>query len=77
MSVLVLNAGSSSLKYAVVDPETGERELQGTAERLGTQAATVAVRSSSKKETLPLPLCDQASPLAAMIEELVKACRSG
>jgi acetate kinase len=32
--VLVLNAGSSSLKYQVVDPESGETSVRGVAERV-------------------------------------------
>lgn len=35
MNVLVLNAGSSSLKYQLVNPETGARALAGTVEELG------------------------------------------
>ncbi len=37
MHVLVLNAGSSSLKYQLVDPETGARALAGTIESLGPE----------------------------------------
>lgn len=32
--VLVINCGSSSLKFAVIDPETGDSPLKGLAERL-------------------------------------------
>jgi acetate kinase len=32
--VLVLNAGSSSLKYQVVDPDTGDTAVRGTVERV-------------------------------------------
>lgn len=34
MHILVLNAGSSSVKAAVIDPSTGERSLEMSAERL-------------------------------------------
>ena len=34
MKILVLNAGSSSVKYAVIDPDTGACELEGKIERL-------------------------------------------
>ncbi|MFP5282726.1 MAG: acetate/propionate family kinase [Actinomycetes bacterium] len=33
--VLVINSGSSSLKYQVVEPDTGEVRLKGTIERIG------------------------------------------
>jgi acetate kinase len=39
--VLVLNAGSSSLKFVVVDVGSGERALTGLAERLGTPDASM------------------------------------
>jgi len=35
MSILVLNCGSSSVKFAVIDPSGGERLLTGSAEDLG------------------------------------------
>lgn len=44
-SVLVLNAGSSSLKFALVDPASGERALSGIAERLGTSDATISIKT--------------------------------
>jgi acetate kinase len=40
-SVLVLNAGSSSLKFAVIDAASGARTLSGIAERLGTAQASI------------------------------------
>ncbi len=41
MAVLVLNSGSSSVEFAVLDPETGARPLFGLAERLTTPEAHV------------------------------------
>jgi acetate kinase len=35
MTVLVLNSGSSSVKYAVVDPDSGEMLTDGIVERIG------------------------------------------
>jgi acetate kinase len=35
MTVLVLNSGSSSLKYAVVDPDSGDMVTDGIVERIG------------------------------------------
>lgn len=40
--VLVLNAGSSSLKYQLVVPETGEVRAKGLVERIGESEAGVA-----------------------------------
>ena len=41
--VLVLNSGSSSVKFAVLTPETGERVLGGLAERVGTPEAVLRI----------------------------------
>jgi acetate kinase len=38
--VLVLNSGSSSVKYALVDPDTGERPLSGQAEKIGSSGGS-------------------------------------
>ncbi len=38
--VLVLNSGSSSVKYALVDPETGQRPLNGQVEDIGTSGGS-------------------------------------
>ena len=35
MKVLVINAGSSSLKYQLMDPETGKVFAKGLCERIG------------------------------------------
>ena len=35
MKVLVINAGSSSLKYQLLDPETGHLLAKGLCERIG------------------------------------------
>jgi acetate kinase len=40
--VLVLNAGSSSLKYQLVEPESGESLADGTVEQIGEPSSSVA-----------------------------------
>ena len=45
--VLVLNAGSSSLKYQLVVPETGEKQAGGTVERIGESGSEVADHSAA------------------------------
>ncbi|HYB48110.1 MAG TPA: acetate kinase, partial [Streptosporangiaceae bacterium] len=42
--VLVLNSGSSSVKFAVLDPESGEQALSGLAEKVGTPEAVLRIR---------------------------------
>jgi acetate kinase len=45
--VLVLNAGSSSLKYQLVVPETGEVTAKGTVERIGEPGAPATDHSAA------------------------------
>lgn len=48
--VLVLNCGSSSLKFAVIDPDTGEEVCKGLAERLGQEGGMVKVKYQGNTE---------------------------
>ena len=45
--VLVLNSGSSSVKFALVHPGSGQRVTDGLAERVGTPEAVLRIRRSS------------------------------
>ena len=54
MNVLVLNCGSSSLKFAVIDPDTSAEQLTGIAQRLGTPEATLDVRQDGTKSSRPI-----------------------
>ncbi|MFC6237024.1 acetate/propionate family kinase [Longivirga aurantiaca] len=49
--VLVVNAGSSSVKLAVLDPVSGRRALTGLAERVGTQDASVRIDRDGERST--------------------------
>jgi acetate kinase len=54
--VLVLNSGSSSVKFALLVPVSGERLIAGMGERLGTPEALLRVRrfpGAAVKEWLP------------------------
>ncbi len=42
--VLVLNSGSSSVKFALLDPGSGQRKVDGEAERVGAPDAVLRVR---------------------------------
>lgn len=45
--VLVLNSGSSSVKFALLDPASGKRVLDGLAEKVGTPEAVLHVQRDS------------------------------
>ena len=64
--MLVLNAGSSSLKVALVDPATGERSSSALGERLGTPEA----RLTQDGATRDLPRAGHEEVLAAVMDGL-------
>ena len=53
--VIVLNCGSSSVKFAIINAETGEAGLSGIAESLGNQDASLSYKIDGKKNKLALP----------------------
>ena len=50
-AVLVLNCGSSSVKFALVEPATGERLLHGLAEKVGSAGTVLRVRRGDDDTT--------------------------
>ncbi len=55
-TVLALNSGSSSLKFAVIEPESGNRLLTGVGERLASPEAVLRLsraRTGAVEERLP------------------------
>ncbi len=54
MHTLVINCGSSSVKAAILQPDTRARVAQLKAERLGTAEATAHIRHGDQERTEPL-----------------------
>lgn len=67
MKVLVVNCGSSSLKYQVIDPESGEVFAKGICERIGIDGSKmeyeVPVKSFEKAFEAPMPTHKEALEL--------------
>jgi acetate kinase len=66
--VLVINCGSSSLKFALIDPTTGDVLRRGLAERLGTDEPSVRV-DSNEPQKLP-PRAAHAEVLDQLLDKL-------
>ena len=67
-AILVLNSGSSSLKFAVIEPASGSVIAHGIAERLGNAEPTFQFGSNAER---PLgPRAAHAEALAALLSEL-------
>lgn len=70
MNVLVLNCGSSSLKFAVIDPDTSLERVSGIAQRLGSAEATLDVKRNGNKSSEPLPGARHEVALRAIVSLL-------
>jgi len=69
--VLVINCGSSSIKYALIDSDPQAPRLAGLAERLGSSDARLKGKNSAGESfTQPLPGADHAEALSAILERL-------
>ena len=53
--VLVLNCGSSSIKFAIIEAKTGTAPLHGLAENLGTVASKFGFNYQNKQHSAELP----------------------
>jgi len=72
-AILVINCGSSSVKFSLIQPQTGETLLSGLAECLLSSDAKITIKQrevkSSYKLTSPF---DHQSALAILVEQLQK-----
>ena len=67
-AVLVVNSGSSSLKFSLIDSSSEEVLAQGLAEELGTPAAALHVtRGGGPRESRPIPGAHHSEAMAAVL----------
>jgi len=70
-SVLVLNSGSSSVKFALIAAETGERVLGGLADKVGTPEAVLRIRRpAGDAASEPLPDGGRAAVIARILDRV-------
>ena len=67
-SVLVLNSGSSSVKFALVTAGTGRRMLGGLADEVGTAEAVLRIRRPGGDATEPLPDGSRPAVIARILD---------
>ncbi len=70
MKVLVINCGSSSLKYQLIDSETEEWLAKGLCERIGIDGRIVYQPAGGEKEKLDSPMPDHANAIKLVLEYL-------
>ena len=72
MNILVINAGSSSLKYQLMDPDTGSVTAKGLCERIGLDGRlTHKVPASGKKVEKDIPMPTHKEAIEAVMAILV------
>lgn len=70
MWTLVLNSGSSSLKFALLNPASGEVRLTGLGERLGDAEASLRLERDGQRETRALNGGSYGEALGEVLKEL-------
>ena len=66
-NILVINCGSSSIKFALINEDHQPIALSGLAERLGSADAQVHWQQDGNKQSLPLPDADHSAALAHVL----------
>ncbi len=70
MKILVLNSGSSSLKYQVIDTETGEMLVKGYYERIGQVGAFLTHKVNGEKHHFEHPAKNHEKAIQFMMQRL-------
>ena len=72
MNILVINAGSSSLKYQLMNPETGDVSAKGLCERIGIDGR-LTHNANGNKITMDIPMPTHGEAIASVMDALVSA----
>ena len=70
MKILVLNSGSSSLKYQVIDTETGEMLVKGYYERIGQEQAFLTHKVHGEKHKFEHPAINHEKAIEFVMRRL-------
>jgi acetate kinase len=70
VNVLVLNCGSSSAKFAVIDTASGEEHVSGLAQRIGSPEATLDWKVRGQRASKAIAGADHALALRAAVDLL-------
>ncbi len=72
-NILVINSGSSSIKFALVNEDRDDFIIEGLAERIGTPEAEVTWKENGEKKHLQLGNADHSEALAQILPHVQKA----
>ena len=73
MNVLIINAGSSSLKYQLMDPETGVVSAKGLCERIGIDGRLNHTKTGCDEVVKDIPMPTHSEAISATLEILQDA----
>ena len=71
MKVLVINCGSSSLKYQLIDMTTEQPSAQGLVERIGLEGSILTQKSNGEKYIIEEPMKDHKKAIELVLGALV------
>ncbi len=71
MKILVINAGSSSLKYQLINMETEEAIAKGTCERIGIGGGKLTHKARGKTFAVERDLPDHTAAISLVLKELI------
>ncbi len=71
MKILVINAGSSSLKYQLIDMETEKAIAKGVCERIGIDGSFLNHKANGKEVVIARAMPDHKAAISLMLEALV------
>lgn len=74
-NILVINCGSSSLKFALVNPNQNEFAISGLAERLNSPHAMITWKQGSDKNSLLIPDGDHKDALSQIMPYVQEVCQ--
>ena len=72
-NILVINCGSSSIKFALVNEAQATFPLQGLAECIGSPEAVIHFESAAGKESVKVPNADHQAALAQILPRVEEA----
>lgn len=75
MNVLVVNAGSSSLKYQLINVETRDVLAKGACERIGSEDSTFSHSMDGQSIEQPIPMPNHRTAISIVLGILLKGSR--
>ncbi len=68
--ILVFNCGSSSIKFAIINPETGDQPITGLVEKINAEGTHILFNQNDSTLETPLPGADYKAAMLEVIKQL-------